>query len=161
MFSCTYRWKASSHIAYNATTLSLKVVEVIASRFSIGILCWGVELWESFLLVTHKSAKKLWISTLMLNKSDLRPVKLTIEDWNHKKNYVISILFCMKLLVLGHWYFEKCLIFKFLQNQIWIIHFYFLSLNLKERSRQFVIIMHMRYDVNVMFTTWEYFISHR
>ena len=100
VFSCTYRWKASSHIAYNATTLSLKVVEVIASRFSIGILCWGVELWESFLLVTHKSAKKLWISTLMLNKSDLRPVKLTIDDWNHKKNKVISNLFRMKILLL-------------------------------------------------------------
>ena len=84
-----YLWKASSQRLYRATTLSLREVDVMVSLLRIGILYWGGD--ESFLLVTQRSARKLWISTLTLNKSDLRPVRWTMEPCNQRHIFTVIV----------------------------------------------------------------------
>ena len=73
----------------------------MVSLLRMGILCWGGEWALSWRLVTQRSARKLWISTLTLNKSDLRPVKWTTEPckkWKHGFTYTtLGITCCVDL----------------------------------------------------------------
>ena len=73
----------------------------MVSLLRMGILCWGGEWALSWRLVTQRSARKLWISTLTLNKSDLRPVKWTTEPckiWKHGFTYTtLGITGCVDL----------------------------------------------------------------